>query len=64
MGKSRAQLYAKLQAFKDELSICESISDLLDTKGFKLAVKEYKEYVKAHPGIIATMSIEKSKWER
>ena len=41
MGKSRAQLYAKLQAFKDELSICESISDLLDTKGFKLAVKEY-----------------------
>lgn len=29
-----------------------------------LAVKEYKEYVKAHPGIIATMSIEKSKWER
>jgi len=29
-----------------------------------LAIKEYKKYVKAHPGIIATMSIEKSKWER
>lgn len=28
------------------------------------AIKEYKEYVKAHPGIIATMNIEKSKWER
>ena len=29
-----------------------------------LAIKEYKEYVKNHPGIIATMNIEKSKWER
>lgn len=29
-----------------------------------LAIKEYKEYVKAHPGIITSMNIEKSKWER
>ena len=29
-----------------------------------IAIKQYREYVKAHPGIIATMDIEKPKWER
>ncbi len=38
----KKQLYAKLQALKAELPVCESISELLGTEGFKLAVKEYK----------------------
>ena len=28
------------------------------------AIKDYKSYVKAHPGILAEMQIEKPKWER
>lgn len=30
----------------------------------KQAIADYREYVKAHPGIIAEMDIEKSRWER
>lgn len=28
------------------------------------AIADYKQYVKSHPGIIAEMNIQKSKWER
>ena len=28
------------------------------------AIKDYKSYVKSHPGILAEMQIEKPKWER
>lgn len=42
MEKSKKQLYAKLQMLKEELPIREAIASLLDTDGFKLAVKDYK----------------------
>ena len=46
MGKSKKELYAKLQALKDELPRREIIATLLDAEGFNLAVSEYKEKFK------------------
>lgn len=46
MSKIKKQLYAELQALKDELPRRENIAALLDTEGFKLAVSEYKEKFK------------------
>lgn len=48
----------------------DSGKDVTDTfklfpgKERHIAIKEYKEYVKAHPGILADMDIQKAKWER
>lgn len=46
MGKSKKELYAKLQALKDELPKREVIAALLNTEGFSLAIEEYKEKFK------------------
>jgi len=46
MRKSKKQLYAQLQALKDELPKREAIAGLLQTEGFNLAVDEYKEKLK------------------
>jgi hypothetical protein len=48
----------------------ESDQDVTDnTETFKgtdrnIAIKTYKDYVKAHPGILAGMDIEKRRWEK
>lgn len=46
MPKTGKQLYAELQALKDELPRREIIAALLDAEGFNLAVSEYKEKFK------------------
>lgn len=46
MGNSKKELYAKLQALKDELPKRETIAGLLETEGFSLAIEEYKEKFK------------------
>ncbi len=46
MGKSRKQLYAELEALKDELPKRETIASLLEAEGFQLAIEEYKQKFK------------------
>lgn len=46
MGKSRKQLYAELEALKDELPKRETIASLIKEEGFQLAIEEYKQKFK------------------
>ena len=46
MGKSRKQLYAELEALKDELPKRETIASLIEEEGFELAIEEYKQKFK------------------
>ena len=48
MGKSRKQLYAELEALKDELPRRETIASLIEAEGFQLAIEEYKQKFKEY----------------
>lgn len=50
--------------FIDDCTDVEESRQTFPGRERKQAIAAYREYVKAHPGIIAEMDIEKARWER